>query len=160
MIKMTWMYVLDTSALIDLESFYPKSIFPKVWKAFDGLVKTRCVVAPKQVSKEVVRSKFLREWCVANKSIFITLNQDNLDRAREISNEHTTLIKQNRFGQQADPFIIALAIDLKRSLTKDKPIIITQENRTKHNKIPHVARLYGVESDRLIGLFAREGWKF
>lgn len=90
--------------------------------------------------------------------MFIKLNKDSLDQASKISNTHQALIKQNRFRPQADPFIIALAIYLRGSLPKDELIIITHENSTKHDKIPHVAKSY--ESDRLMGLFAREGWTF
>ena len=88
------------------------------------------------------------------------MNEDVLRQARKISNEHKSLIRQNRFRPQADPFIIALAVDLRRSMTKDEPVIITHENSAKHNKIPHVARSYGIESDQLVGLFAREHWTF
>ena len=92
--------------------------------------------------------------------MFITLNSDALRQVREITNKHKNLITQSRFRPQADPFIIALAIDLKNSLTKDEPIIITHENPIKHNKIPYVAKSYGIKSDRLMGLFAREQWAF
>ena len=157
---MAFRYVLDTSALIDLDTFYPKSLFPKVWKSFTGLVKGGRAVAPEQVFDEVIKSKFLREWCENNKSMFITLNGDVLHQTRKISNKHKTLIKQNMFRPQADPFIIALAIDLQRSMIKDELVIITHENSTRHNRIPHVARSYGIESDQLVGLFARERWTF
>lgn len=153
-------YVLDTSALIDLDSFYPEPRFPGVWKSFTGLVKDGRAVAPKQVSAEIVKSAFLREWCKINKLMFIALKEDALRQARKIANKHKNLISQNRLRPQADPFIIALAIDLQRSLTKDEPVIITQENPTKRDKIPYVARSYGIESDRLMGLFARERWTF
>ena len=136
---MAWRYVLDTSALIDLDAFYPKSRFPRVRKSFTNLVKDGRAVAPEQVSDEVIKSEFLRKWCKINKSMFIKLNKDSLDQASKISNTHQALIKQNRFRPQADPFIIALAIYLRGSLPKDELIIITHENSTKHDKIPHVA---------------------
>ena len=56
---------------------------------------------------------------------------------------------------EADPYIIALALLLANSLN-GKPIILTQE-KGKPNKIPAVAKEYGIESATILKLFEREG---
>lgn len=39
-------------------------------------------------------------------------------------------------------------------------IIVTEESKTKQNKIPSVAKHYGIECISIVELFRREGWKF
>ena len=153
-------YVIDTSAIIDMHNSYPRSVFSGVWKEFDKLARFSSIVAPRQVSDEVIKSEFLRDWCKAHKAMFVALNWDTWEQACKIMKKHPALINPNRRGQQADPFIIALADTIKSSLASDEPVIITHEEPNESNKIPSVARSFGVKSDNLTGLFEREGWTF
>lgn len=151
---------MDTSALIDMHHCYPKSTFPKMWENLANLVNSRRAVAPKQVSNEIVRSKFLIEWCKAHSAMFMPTTQDVADKAYMIMQEFPGLSSWDKFGRQADPFIIAFAMSLKSAIDGSEPIIITQEDPTKRNNIPQVAKSFNIKSDKLIGLFVREGWKF
>lgn len=157
---MTWTYVVDTSALIDMHELYPKSSFPGVWKKLTALVNSQRAIAPKQVRDEIVKSEFLKEWCKANSKMFLPPTSDDWDKALMIVRKFPKLAKQDKFGQQADPFIIARAILLKSVVDENKPMIITQEDPVARNKIPHVAKSFNIKSDGLVGLFNIEGWKF
>lgn len=153
-------YVIDTSALIDMDYVYPKLRFPKVWEKFDRLVGAKRVLAPAQVFNEIIKSEFLLEWREVNKAMFLKITTEVRDSALKITEKFPTLTKKDRVMQQADPFVIALAISLRSSIIQDKPVIITQENKTERNKIPYVAKSFGVESERVMGMFDREEWVF
>lgn len=80
--------------------------------------------------------------------------------ARRVTQKFPKLVESDTPGSQADPFIVAPAVALKGSLSGNEPPIITHEDPHKLNKIPSVAKSFGVESDRMTGIFDREGWKF
>ena len=52
----------------------------------------------------------------------------------------------NRPAPWADPYLIAMAIC-------EKGIIITQEHKTKANRIPPIAKEFGIESLNLLEFF-------
>ena len=60
----------------------------------------------------------------------------------------------------ADPFIIAMAKAREGNITNSKPIIVTDENQNKKNRIPFVAKAYGIDSVKLTGMFKSEKWIF
>jgi len=64
--------------------------------------------------------------------------------------------------EDADPFVIALALAAKRSdLFGADHVVLTQEKRRGGRpKIPHVCEHYGIRYLDLIGFFASEGWRF
>ena len=150
---------MDTSALIDMHHCYPESTFPKMWENLANLVDSQRAVAPKQVSYEIVRSKFLIEWCEAHSAMFMPTTQDVWNKAYMIMQKFPVLASRDKFGRQADPFIIASAMGLKFAIDGSEPMIITQEDPTKRNNIPQVAKSFNIKSDKLDGLLAREGWQ-
>ncbi len=157
---MAWTYVIDTSALIDMADSYPEPAFGGVWERLSRLAGAKRAVAPPQVFEEVRRPEFLREWCVDNRTMFLPFTRDAWDMARRVTQKFPKLVESDTPGSQADPFIVALAVALKGSLSGNEPLIITHEDPHKLNKIPSVAKSFGVESDRMTGIFDREGWKF
>lgn len=157
---MAWTYVIDTSALIDMADSYPESAFGGVWERLSSLAGAKRALAPVQVSAEVRRPEFLRQRCDENEAMFITTTRNAWDLARRVTKEFPKLVDSDTPGSQADPFIVALAVTLKGSLPGDEPLIITHEDPHKLNKIPSIAKSFGVESDRMTGIFEREGWKF
>lgn len=139
--------------------FIPK-LYSQDSDKLSDLVRNQHALAPKQVYEEIISPKSLHEWCKANKPMFLPINQNVWDKACEITEKFPKLVNSRMPGQQADPFIIALAATLKHSLAKDEPIIITHESSRRLNNIPSVARKFGIESERMTGLFSGEGWRF
>lgn len=157
---MAWTYVIDTSALIDMAEAYPESAFPGVWESLGCLAKAGRARAPMQVFEEIHRPESLHQWCVDNKAMFRPIGPSTWRIASQVTKKFPKLVDSDIPRQQADPFIIAMAVALKGSLSSDDPLIITHEDSHRLNKIPSVAESFGVESDRMTGIFDREGWKF
>ncbi len=78
----------------------------------------------------------------------------------DIVRKHSKLLHANKNRDEADPYLIALASSrININITGDKWMIVTQES-DRPNKIPSVAKEYGIESIKIIEVFSREGWMF
>ena len=139
---------------------YPESVFPGVWESLSRLVRSGRILAPVEVSGEILWPESLRKWCDANKAMFLPIKNSAWEIALQVTERFPKLVKSNTPTEQADPFVIALSVVLKDKLSKDEPMIIAHEDPDKPNKIPSVAKSFGVESDRITRLFFIEGWKF
>jgi len=67
----------------------------------------------------------------------------------------------------ADPFVIALAIEMETDTQKTlietikKRIVVSEERISgKKTKVPYVCQAYGIECIFLIEMFRKEGWVF
>ena len=119
-------------------------------------------MAPKQVFKEIEQGgdDDLTKWCKENNKMFLNNSSDVIKFAEEIMHEHPKLINPHARRETADPFLIALARSLKSNILGSKPIIVTDENDIKTDRIPHVSRTFGIESLKLTGMFQSEKWTF
>lgn len=152
-------YIADTSALIDLKDKYPMDIFEGLWKELEKLCKSKRFIAPEEVRKEI-RDDGLIKWLRKSDMLFISPDSEQVEKVKEILSKYSFLAKEEGKAN-ADPWLIALAIVRVRSqLFKGKHVILTQESKTKANRIPAVAKEYGIECYDLIELFRSEGWKF
>ncbi len=156
---MSCIYIIDTSSLIEMKDRYPKNIFPSVWRNMEGLYKQRRLIAPEEVKEELLDDE-LKNWIKDKKDMFVKPDSEQIKMVKEILEKFPFLAKPEKpDGPNADPWIIALAIKSKKQRLF-KYIIVTEESKTKSNRIPAVARHYGIECINLRELFEREGWKF
>jgi len=74
------------------------------------------------------------------------------------------LAKPQKIGPNADPWIIALAKreneKMQQTLFPNIYVVVTEESKTKHQRIPSVCRSYGINCINILELFEKEGWKF
>ncbi len=153
-------YIVDTSALIDLKDKYPMDIFEGLWKEIEKLCKFRRFIAPEEVRKEI-RDDGLIKWLRKSDMPFISPDSEQVEKVKEILSKHSFLAKEEGKAN-ADPWLIALAIIRREDfqLFEGKHVILTQESKTKANRIPAVAKEYGIECYDLLELFRSERWKF
>ncbi len=161
---MSCVYIIDASSLIEMKDKYPKNIFPSVWSKMEGLYKQERLIAPEEVKEELLDDE-LKNWIKDKKDMFIKPDDEQMEIIKEILGKFSFLAKPEKpGGPNADPWIIALAIKLKnqkkQGLFNIEYIIVTEESKKSPNKIPAVARHYGIECVNLKELFEREGWKF
>jgi len=159
---MNSIYVIDASALILLSQHYPKEVFSSLWGSIEDLIKAKNVLAPHQVFKEIEQGgdEILTKWCKANTRMFLNNTPDVIKLMQEIIQKHPTLVNPYATRETADPFLIALARSLKSNVSNSKPIIVTDENNAKIDRIPQVSKTYGLESVKLTGMFQSERWTF
>ena len=83
----------------------------------------------------------------------------------DILKKYPSLVKQEQRKYDADPWVIALAIELstssQKTLSPVKRIVVTEEKlRGNKVKIPYVCQIFNIESISIIEMFRAEGWKF
>lgn len=159
---MSSIYILDTSTWIDLFQRYPKDVFSGLWTNIENLIKKQRILSPKQVLKELEQGADdeLTKWCKTKNRMFLDSNSIVIGYAIEVIHNYPNLVNPYATREEADPFIIALARSLESNLTSSTPVIVTEENATKADRIPYVAQKYGLSSLKLIGMFQAEKWKF
>ena len=117
--------------------------------------------APYQVRAEIAKGRDaeLTEWCKQNKILFVN-SKYMIPLAADVVRRHPRLVKPHKSGEEADPFLIALALILRNNIDTPEVVIVTQESARSEIKIPRVAREYGFESIKLLDLIRRERWRF
>lgn len=162
-------YCIDTSSLIEIKDRYPQDVtmFKKVWNNIENLYKTKRLIAPIEVLKEIEQGDDeLKRW-TKGKKIFVKPDKKQGEKIKEILEKYPFLANSEKPGPNADPWIIALAIvkneEEKGQLFSDKKyigeyIVVTEESKTRKDRIPSVCKNYNIECVNLIELFRREGW--
>jgi len=155
-------YCIDTSSLIEMKDRYPQDVtlFEKVWNNIDNLCKEHRLIAPIEVLKEIEQGDDeLKRW-VKGKKIFAKPDKKQSEKMKEILAQYSFLADSEKPGPNADPWLIALAIvkNNEEELPFYKYIVITEESKTRNNRIPFVCKTYNIECINLIELFRKEGW--
>jgi len=160
-------YCIDTSSLIEMKDKYPQDVtlFKKVWKNMDNLCKEQRLIAPVEVLKEIEQGDDeLKRWAKGKgKKIFVKPDKKQSEKMKEILTKYIFLANSEKPGPNAaDPWLIALAIvkneERRGQLFPDKYLVVTEESKTRENRIPFVCRIYNIECINLIELFRKEGW--
>ena len=158
---------MDTSPFIEMKESYPKDIFPKLWENIEKLCKEGRLIAPFEVKNEIEQGDDeLKRWVRSKniRKIFIKPDKSQVKLVTEILKHYDFLAKPGKPGPNADPWVIALAIEknneAQANLFHNKYIVVTEESKTRTDRIPAVCRNYNIECINLIELFRKEGWKF
>ncbi len=157
-------YIIDTSSLIDLNRNTPKDVFPSIWQEMEDLIYSNRLFAPREVLNEIGESDDdLHEWAKKHRKMFVEITEGQLEIVRKIMDEFPSLVTSENKKYSADPWVIALAMEMSRqaTLTADKRIVVTNE-KLKENKvrIPFVCKHFSIESIDLLGMSRLEGWQF
>jgi len=160
-------YVIDTSSLIELKKF-PDDVFPSLWKNIEALIAEGFMISHKEVLKELsYQDDTLKKWAQKQKKFFKELDAYQIKIVKEILKKYPSLAKSESESPSADPFVIALAIDLERDPQKTldpsvkKRVVVSEERlRGTRVRIPFVCKEYGIECITMIEMCRNEGWKF
>ena len=158
-------YIIDSCSLMELNRHNPLDVFPSVWEKIEDLINKDLLVAPKEVLNEINEGDDkLANWAKKQNKLFKDPTNKQIDIVREILNKFPSLVKENR-KYDADPWVIALAVELATSTQKTlisiKRIVVTEEKiRGNKVKIPFVCQKYEIESIDIIDMFRKESWKF
>lgn len=142
-------YVIDTSGLIMLESTfkYDNPVFKAIWEEIEDLIPQGCFRTIDFVEEEINsyegKQDFLKKWVKKWKKHFvIATDAESIDAARPIINEEYRTgffdaKKQAEGKEDADPYLIGYC-------KIHNCILITNESKTRANKIPTVSKKHGV----------------
>ena len=159
-------YIIDTSSLIELNRRYPIDVFPSLWKNVEGLIDRGLLISHKEVLKEIsYRDDALKKWATKQKKLFKELTLKQIQIVKEILKKYPSLAKSDNESAAADPFVIALAVELgseaQKTLFEKARIIVTEEKlRGNRVRIPFVSKDYNIECINIIEMCRVEGWQF
>lgn len=139
-------YIIDMSSIKDLHERYPRNIFPTVWTNIDSLIQSGQLVSHIEVQREIKNTTNLKDklllWSNKNKKIFQGIDACQFSKIPLIQSKYNKgewQNKMNRPAPWADPYLLAMAMC-------ESAVIITQESKTKANRIPSIANQLGLKS--------------
>ncbi|MDD4121137.1 MAG: DUF4411 family protein [Clostridia bacterium] len=163
-------YVIDSSSLINLRQYYPLSVFKSLWKKCEELIHQDRLGAPTIVLTELERKDDeLKKWAQKHQNHLFHENPDHYLKAREILQTFPKLINSALEHEQADPFVIAMALDRiegpqKSLFSSNQVYLVTEEKftgkRKKKTTIPEVCNYYEVPCIPILEMIIKEGWEF
>lgn len=151
-------YCIDTSSLLDgARRWYPREVFPGLWKQMEALVESGLLISSEEVLRELERKDDeLATWAKQRKAMFLPLSDGVQARAKEILDEFPRLVDGRTGKSFADPFVIATAMETDTTVvTGEKPT----GSRTRP-KMPDVCDRFDVPWMGLIDMIREEGWSF
>jgi hypothetical protein len=161
-------YVIDTSALVDLRLEYPFRTFGRfLWSRFADLAACGRLVAPEEVRKEIERKDdALKAWASNVDGLFRPADDEFMRCLERVVPACPGLVDLGR-QYDADAWVVALALQMQEAeqtkLFASPILIVTHENRqTNTAKLPHIpnaADLFGLRCIRLRHIFNTEPWE-
>lgn len=161
------LYVIDSSALIDLRLIYPLKTFGRLWQRFADLAGEGRLFAPDEVRQEISRKDDeLKEWAADVDSLFRNPDDDFMACWARVVRECDYLVPLNR-RYSADSWVVALALQVKEAerakLFGAECHVISHEERPNKpgapGKIPNACDFYGLSHIRLVKIFELEEWE-
>lgn len=151
-------YVVDTSALVDLPILYPRAVFDGLWTSLEQLIADQRLIAPHEVYRELgKKDDEVFKWVKRHKAMFVDLGAAQQALLREILGAFPNWIDRETDKPVADPLVIALA----RSGSTPRCVVAHENPGGKGaTRIPNVCQQYGIDYVKLAEMSVREGWRF
>jgi hypothetical protein len=121
--------------------YYPPDVFPTLWQNLDQFIESGEIVSTEEVYIETAKkADELHEWIKDRKHMLISLSPDIQRVATDLLTDYPRLVDTLKGRSQADPFVIATAIEMKAD-------VVTGEVRTGNltkPRIPDVCDARGI----------------
>ncbi len=161
-------FCIDSSSFIYLHRFYPPGFSKDIWDEFEELFHNGRIISHIIVFEELTtRSKKpdpLTKWILLKKQYFRGFTTAQAQHVAEIINQFPGLIDPQREKDEADPWLIAMAIEEQAQSNlfcpERKVIVVSEESRNKPQKIPAVCKHFGLDHLTLLQFCDYHGWKF
>ena len=161
-------YCLDTSALIIMHRYYPNFLIPDLWNYLEDLFLDEKIVSHEIVFNEIVpktgNKDWLAIWVEKLKTHFQVRTQSQIDRLPDILSNYPKLIDVNSEKEQADPWLIAMMIDImeKEGLfgSNSSYVLVTTESKKSGIKIPAACKHYNIRHMNLFEFYKSNGFIF
>jgi hypothetical protein len=135
-------YCVDTSAWLDgWQRHYPVDVFPTLWIKIASLIESREIISSEEVYIELGRkADDLHDWIKLRKEMLVPLDEAIQIRASTLLSEFPKLVDTLRGRSNADPFVIATAMERNA-------VVVTGEvlsRKFEKPKIPDVCQLKNI----------------
>lgn len=146
------MYCFDTSAFLDLNYIHKRVIgIAKLWDELEKMIHSGQIVSHRLVFDEIINGNknqdFIAKWIANKRRFFLEITFAQINIVSDIVKKFPKLIDYGAEHEQADPWLIALAIEksIEQTLFDIRiPVVVSQENNNSSIKIPAVCRCFNI----------------
>lgn len=161
-------YCFDSSIFISLNRIQNYVPIPNVWQELENLFITGKIISHEFVYDEFNPERknpdFLAKWIKDKKDYFLGITDKQVELTAKILEKFPTLIDSENEKNQADPWMIALAIEKMEEITlfgqNTLVYVISQEKISSSKRIPAVCREFKVPHMNLDAFLKDNGWHF
>jgi len=159
-------YIFDTSAFVALSRTgeYVIRIPDSLWQYLETMMKSGQVISHKLVFDEISSNRknpdFITKWVKDKEKFFLPKTDAQKMKIPEIVRNFPKLIDPGNEKEQADPWLIALAMEKSQEenlFEISASIVVSQENTTSSVKIPAACKYFGVSNCSLREFFDEIG---
>lgn len=159
-------YCFDTSAFLTLSrtSENVMKIPDALWDFLEKMMKEKQVVSHRIVFDEITSGSknpdFITRWVENKKDYFLLKTDGQRVELPKIVQKYPELIDYKRESEQADPWLIALAIEKSKDVNLFEAcvaVVVSQENPNSSKKIPAACKFFSIRSLSLRNFFDENG---
>jgi len=169
-----FIYVVDTSFLIEVHKRYPRTMLPGIWNDLTDLIRKGRMIAPVKVKDEInQQDDALKDWVNHHDVMFQALDKELLTTTALVVNRYPRTAKpMSQNPHHADPFVIGLALKINqqaRLIPHTIVVVAEEKSRLIQNpalrdeeieKIPDVCQKIGIRCITHLEMFKKEGFRF
>jgi len=165
-LKQKKIYCFDTSAFVTLSRTSENIIeLPKtLWEHLESMMESGEIISHRIVFDEISSSTknpdFITKWIADKKDCFLSRTDTQIAEIPNIVKKFPTLIDYTYEREQADPWLIALAIEKSRDnnlFEVNASVVVSQENPNSSKKIPAVCKAFNIRHLSLRSFFDEIG---
>ena len=158
-------YCIDSCSLIFLLRIFSREVFHPLCTILELLIEDRRLIAPREVFRELQKKDDnVLQWANNFPLLFVEPDIEMLQSVTDIMDTHNTLVSHDSEYPNADPFVVALALNYQHNDEDMVCFVVTEERVAGPGsmaiKIPNVCRDYGIQCVRLVEIFNLEAWVF
>jgi hypothetical protein len=149
---------------VTLHRYYSYDLMPELWNALEELFATNRLISHRIVFDEITRAPdALAYWISSRKKYFLPVSYRQTELVSRILALFPGLIDIDKEIDQADPWVIALAIEKRENPTllddHSGLTVVTAESERAPVSMPAVCQEFGVPHMNLKEFFTENGWK-
>ena len=152
--KPPYKYIIDTCSILSQKDngTHRRNVYRSQWEKIDEYIRQRIIIACSEIKDEILDEE-ISTWLKRLSCAVIDIDNEVQENVVKIVTQHPNLVDFDKVKSSGDAFLIATAM-------KYDLIVITEENKEKHNKIPHICGFFGIDCVNITELCEREGWQF
>ena len=147
-------YCFDASAFITLSRTSDNviEISQKLWEGLEKMMKTGDIISHRivfdEISSGTKNPDFITKWVVDKQKYFLPRTDAQIVQVPKIVQKFPGLIDYQQEREQADPWLIALAMEKSKEANLFEIhtcVVVSQESPRSSKKIPEACKAFGVE---------------
>ncbi|MBI3814202.1 MAG: DUF4411 family protein [Nitrospinae bacterium] len=141
-------FCFDTSVFTSLNRIHNIIPIQDFWKMLEKLFKSDKIISHKYVFDEIKPGDFIGKWIQDKEQYFIGVTDKQFQNVEKILQRFPDFIDSEKEKNQADPWVIALAMEKSEENLFGKNTVVyvvSQEKISSTKKIPAVCKAFNID---------------